>query len=302
MPKQFDLSGAKITAAEISRNFGHWQDIAQQHPVLVTHHGRARVVLLSATEYSKLQGRCEAADAVIDQDSGLDGVSTLSAHMLEGFVWLDSDLRIRALNAVAAANMGLDADAALALDFEALAQRNEAIATFVSWLRRALRTSEPVRFEMAGVTGSGRTYSICAFPFRGGVAYTFQQETEVRELRRLAGRWRAELDAINELYEIAILRVNPSGFIEEANDFLLELLGFSQTELAHARLVDIVIPSDRTEFAAGLAAVLSGATPKFVDVCSLMLKTSGAARLKVSCSPVRQDGACTGIAIVGVEV
>jgi len=302
MPKQFDLSGTKITAAEISRNFGHWQDIAMQYPVLVTHHGRPRVVLMSAAEYFKLRARDDAAESAFEFDHGLDGVSTLSAHMQEGFVWLDADLRVRALNSVAAANMGLDMDAALALDFEALAQRNEGMGVVVSWLRRALRTSEPVRFEMTGVTGSGRSYSVCAFPFRGGVAYTFMQETEVRELRRLAGHWRAELDAINELCEIATLRVSPTGFIEESNEFLRDLLGFSASELSLTRLIDIVVEPDREETATALAAVLSGTSPRFVGVFSLMLKARGATRLKVSCSPIRQDGVCTAITIVGVEV
>ena len=51
--------------------------------------------------------RDDAAETAFELDQGLDGVSTLSAHMQEGFVWLDADLRVRALNSVAAANMGL---------------------------------------------------------------------------------------------------------------------------------------------------------------------------------------------------
>lgn len=39
------------TAAEVSRNFGRWQDQALAGPVVVTHHGRPRVVVVSAQQY-----------------------------------------------------------------------------------------------------------------------------------------------------------------------------------------------------------------------------------------------------------
>mgnify|MGYP001111566096 FL=1 len=43
-----------VTAAEIIRNFGYWQQQALSHPVTVTHHGRARVTLISTEEYERL--------------------------------------------------------------------------------------------------------------------------------------------------------------------------------------------------------------------------------------------------------
>ncbi len=42
------------TAAEVSRNFGRWQDQALAGPVVVTHHGRPRVVVVSAQQYETL--------------------------------------------------------------------------------------------------------------------------------------------------------------------------------------------------------------------------------------------------------
>lgn len=45
------------TAAEIQRNFGHWQDKALQQPVRVTRNGRPKVVILSVEEYQRLRRR-----------------------------------------------------------------------------------------------------------------------------------------------------------------------------------------------------------------------------------------------------
>jgi PAS domain-containing protein len=42
------------TAAEVSRSFGRWQDQALAGPVVVTHHGRPRVVVLSALQYEAM--------------------------------------------------------------------------------------------------------------------------------------------------------------------------------------------------------------------------------------------------------
>jgi prevent-host-death family protein len=302
MPKGFDQPGGRISAAEISRNFGHWQDVAASHPVLVTHHGRPRVVLMSASEYFALSARGEVAPDIAEFDLGMDGVTTLAAHLREGFVWLDRDLRIRGLNAVAAANMGLDADAAMQLDFENLARENEAVATLVSWMRRVLRTAEAVRFEMTGVNDPSRIYTVCIFPFRGGLAYTFLQVTELHELRRASEVWRTEHRALNDLCEISIFHVNPMGFFSYVNDYLCHILGFSRSDLERIRLIDVCAEADREETARTLNTLVCGTTESHVGVFNLMMRTQGICRLKVSCAPIRRDGACIAIAVVGVEI
>ena len=43
-----------VSSAELVRQFGRWQDEATIQPVLVTHHGRGRVVLVSAAHYDEL--------------------------------------------------------------------------------------------------------------------------------------------------------------------------------------------------------------------------------------------------------
>lgn len=44
-----------ITAAELQNHFGRYRDLAQREPVLVTHHGRESVVVMSADEYNRLK-------------------------------------------------------------------------------------------------------------------------------------------------------------------------------------------------------------------------------------------------------
>ncbi len=44
-----------ITAAELQKQFGRYRDIALREPVLVTHHGRETLVVMSVDEYKRLE-------------------------------------------------------------------------------------------------------------------------------------------------------------------------------------------------------------------------------------------------------
>jgi prevent-host-death family protein len=43
-----------VTARDFQREPGRWQDEAMRHPVRITRHGRARLVLLAVEEYDRL--------------------------------------------------------------------------------------------------------------------------------------------------------------------------------------------------------------------------------------------------------
>ncbi|MGH6996951.1 MAG: type II toxin-antitoxin system prevent-host-death family antitoxin, partial [Phenylobacterium sp.] len=81
-----------------------------QGPILVTHHGRPRLVILSAEEFSNLtegapDGRASENAATAPVESGR---ANFIANMFEGFVAFDGELRVRYLNSVASASAGRD--------------------------------------------------------------------------------------------------------------------------------------------------------------------------------------------------
>lgn len=67
----------KVTAAELQRNIGRYQDIALSEPVAITRHGRERTVLISIDEYHRLTHQRPAADA--DEEDGGTGESLIRA-------------------------------------------------------------------------------------------------------------------------------------------------------------------------------------------------------------------------------
>ena len=45
----------RITSAELQNHFGKYREIALREPVIVTHHGRESLVVLSAAEFKRLK-------------------------------------------------------------------------------------------------------------------------------------------------------------------------------------------------------------------------------------------------------
>lgn len=54
----------RFTSQDMQRKLGPLQEAALREPVAITHHGRDRLVLLSAAEYARLKRRDRQAIAV----------------------------------------------------------------------------------------------------------------------------------------------------------------------------------------------------------------------------------------------
>lgn len=73
-------SGNSVAAAEVIRNFGFWQQQALQKPLVVTHHGRARVMLISTEHFEALT----TGDAAPQAHDESDLLQLVLAHSAEG--------------------------------------------------------------------------------------------------------------------------------------------------------------------------------------------------------------------------
>ncbi len=57
-----------VTARDFQRELGRWQDEAMRHPIRITRHGRARLVLLAVEEYERLASQDRRAFRSEDLD------------------------------------------------------------------------------------------------------------------------------------------------------------------------------------------------------------------------------------------
>ena len=82
----------RVTAAELRKNFGRFQDRAPVEPVAVTRYGRESVVLLSAREYHRLKRLDRQALAAEERpEEVVEAIAR--AEMPEEYAHSDDELR-----------------------------------------------------------------------------------------------------------------------------------------------------------------------------------------------------------------
>jgi prevent-host-death family protein len=80
-----------VTAADMSKNFGAYQDAAVREPVIVTKNGRPRTVLMAYEDYLRLTRRERRVELTSElADAEIDAVE--AARMAPGFSHLDAEL------------------------------------------------------------------------------------------------------------------------------------------------------------------------------------------------------------------
>lgn len=281
---------AVVTAGDISRNFGQWQDRALSGPVIVTHHGRPRVVLVSADVYSSWN-----ASAPTGQDSGAFETSRAAIldHMAEAFMALDDRLRITAVNHVFEALMGASASQIVGRSWADLFPPFTR-AVLEERLKRVLHTGEAQEFEASGDGLGRRRYSVHLFPHPGGVAALIQNRTAEQDLRLQAHEAKALEGALAALSQVMVLRLNARGLLTEVSKPFADLVGFTQDELAERRLADLARLAERAELAAALEAVMESARAALLTA-TLMTKDGGELPVQIGVSAVVDDLTAQGL-------
>lgn len=74
-----------VTAAQLQKQFGKFRDLALTEPVVVTHHGRESLVVLSSEEYKRLKAMDERATMpVSDLPDDLSGELDATLERMKG--------------------------------------------------------------------------------------------------------------------------------------------------------------------------------------------------------------------------
>ena len=276
-----------VTAGEISRNFGQWQDRALGGPVIVTHHGRPRVVLVSADYYSTWKEDTSFHPREDHETSFETSQSAILDHVTEAFMALNAQLHITAVNHVIEALVGHSASQVVGRFWEELFPPT-ARSLMGEQLKRALRTGEALDFEAPGDGPGLRRYAIRAFPYPGGVAVLIQNRTAEREMQTQLHEATALMTALSMLPQVMTLRLNVRGVFTAVEDRFAQMVGFSADELRACRLPDIVRPRDRAELTAALESVLQGGQPATIDT-TFLVKDGGERPVRIGVATVVHD-------------
>ncbi|KQW72002.1 hypothetical protein ASE17_03785 [Phenylobacterium sp. Root77] len=282
-----------VTAGEISRNFGQWQDRALGGPVIVTHHGRPRVVLVSADYYSSSKADLSLSSREDHEPSFETSQHAILDHVTEAFMALNAQLHITAVNHVFEALVGHSSSQIIGRFWEDLFPPT-ARTLMGEQLKRALRTGEALDFEAPGDVPGVRRYAFRAFPYPGGVAVLIQNRTAEREMQAQLHEARALDAALSMLPQVMVLRLNVRGVLTTVDPGFAKRLGFSSQELLSCRLPDIVRPRDRAELTAALEAVLQGGQPTQIAT-TMLVKDGGELPVRIGVATVINDLAPDGL-------
>lgn len=288
----------KVAAADLARNFGHWQDRALQSPVFVTHHGRERVVLLSCDAFDRLATAATAGTPTatsLGQQGGADLQAVLE-NAAESIVTFDSDLRIKVVNAPAAAMLGRPAHELVGVRIEDLAGDRAALLT--DRLRAVLRSGSSIQYEAKGFLAPDRHVLNRIFPCDDGVALATYNLTEVYELRRRCEACKAEQAALDMLGMAARCSIDTMGFIDDACPTFAALVGFPPCQLRQVRFVDLALETQRTAITEGLHEVMIEARAGFVVDATLVAHDGARREVRIAAAPRRQDDRCTGLVLL----
>ncbi len=282
-----------VSAAEITRNFGMWQDRAGQGPLVVTHHGRPRCVLLSVDAWQAIAASRPLADP--DERAAIEN-GLLAERMDAGFIALDAALRVRGVNTLGAMMLGhareVLAGVALA---EALPELAE--GPVAAQIRRTLRTGEEARMTVPYRGGSLHAH-IFAWP--DGVAVTLRPMGEEDGAERIREATAALRLALATQGTIGVVELTVRGTIALADISFAAMAGFAPERLVGVRASDLLTIGTRMSMVEAVEKVLSGAGPAAIDA-RLLVNGGEDCSVRIGIAPLTEGYAIGGAVLVMAE-
>ena len=271
---------SSVTAAEIIRNFGYWQQCALEAPVAVTHHGRSRVVLISSEQYRQLSSKATTIAVSSDAEA-----RRIMEHAIEGFLVYDAELRLIHANKVARDFFGSHFDGMINRAADA-PERAPVHPEILARLREVLETRKDVAFDTDSKRFPGRRLRLRIFPYGDGVAILFMNITEMEHLRAGANRMHSLRRAVQAISKVGVIMLDPREQLVLADRVVTELTGFTTDDLKDLRLINFIHAEDRDLLAAMLRQPL--ASRKAVTV-RVLVKSGETRWMKVVVVPIGYD-------------
>lgn len=241
-----------VTAAEITRNFGMWQDRASLGPVVVTHHGRARCVLLSANSYERLSMPSDPDLPVGGQDGLL--MQVLAERIDMAFIVLDQHFHICETNTAAAILLGARRDDLLSRPLQDLWPDFEN-SVAEAQIRRAMRTGDTVQVRVRVGTQS---IDVKAFPWPGGLGLLVRATDRDEQIEDATAR-ASTIDRLLALDgRMGMVRLSARGTIAEADASFCAMIQIPVERLSGARLPDLALRDSRAAVSGLIEETFSG--------------------------------------------
>ena len=284
----------QVSSAEFVRRFGSWQDRAATDPVVVTHHGRPRLVLLSPSRYRQLVENGPADGPTTD---GAElRLETLLDHLDAAFIAYDERLRITMMNAVAAAYFRVRREAVIGHEIgDDVAELGRSAARM--HIARTQASGEVSLFDAPSIAYPGQWLRFQSFPFGHGVGLLFRNVTVERTLRRM-DEARASVEAALAAHgAVGTGTLSQRASFVTADERLASMAGFPPDGLGQVRLIDLLPPARRAAAAEQIEAVLTGGGARSFAT-AFAVSGGGERPVRIGLAALRGDYAIDGATVV----
>lgn len=244
-----------VSASELVRQFGLWQEQAAREPIFVMHRGRARLVLTSVDLMDRLCAPGTSASTASTEHT------LLLDMMREPVIRLDRNLRVAGINSAAAAWLGrVEADVAGTTLSDMM---GNAIGGYCdSLVRRACRLASIETAELP--LGPHHHMMVTIAPTSPGALLVGVERTADDEPNSAESVQQA-LVAAMAATDVAHCRINLRGYIEAAEAGLERISGLAPDLLETARFVTLFALGSRVAIGDALDQVLRHGEMQTVD-------------------------------------
>lgn len=284
-----------VTASDLVRHFGVWQERAARAPLYILHRGRPRLVLTSIETMDALcaahalpatHAPAYAPAAEIDAGQLLDAIGDL-------VLVVDAHGAILASSRPARAHFG--ALARQGAPVEAIVP-SSLRATFAATIRQVIDWGVAAQLKTASAAREGRSLLLTLEPAGCGVAVIASDTESERPTRDLQEADRARLAALDAAGVASVLLGLDGGFVESTAP-LDAMLGLDPTTLQDARLGALLDDAARAAFDAAFGQVALGG-PAAVLEGGLPSALGAPRRVRIALAPMRREGRVIGVAAV----
>ena len=287
---------SSVSAADLVRHFGNWQDRARDRPIVVTRHGKNTHALLSYDKYLALIGPSEfpGTDDAVDRSivAMFDEISAAIFILSDDLAVLQANRAARDLIRLGSGQIDLRPFAALFPE-----AGNELIYRY---LRRTIATGEHLSADTR-LANSERWIHFQTMRVPAGVAIKMRDTTEDITARHMADVKEGMIAAMEADGSIGYARISVREMVERADRVLIDMLGISEDVFRRVKFSTVIPASHRAAFTDALEEVFTGKGP--VSIESRLFSREGAQLpVRMSIVELRGDYASEGAIVVITRV
>ena len=268
-----------VTASELVRHFGLWQERAARGPVYIYNRGRPRYVL-SSVDY------LDAQAASADRSADAARIADLLDALPESVILLDANCRVRASSAVARAYFGEALQPGVPVE---RLESAEAAGLLASAARRAVITGLAETIEIPSRSYAGRFLDVQLAPQSDGLLLLVRDRTVTEELRGARADAEATQAAIGAIGGLAHATINLRGYLDQPGADLAALTGLPREALASARFVTLLAIGSRVAAGEAIEAVIAEGAGRALHA-DLLVNRGDPLAITIGLAPLR-DGA-----------